>query len=178
MQVLPSNQTTSHEEYAGFSLGSVNRTSDRGNNNNNNSRKDASKSFGNCDEQKDVNKRLESKSKRYDPLIRNKSKEKRNRRKERKRNKVSTKSLKIVGVNCAGLLTKLESFEKLLVEEEPSMFSLQETKLSKPNQIKTESSRNYTIYELLRKKSGGGGLSLGIHKDLQPVWINQGDDEV
>ena len=175
MQVLPSNQTTSHEEYAGFSLGSVNRTSDSGNNNNS---EDASKSFGNCDEQEDDNKRLESKSKRDDHLIRNKSKEKRNRRKERKRDIVRTKSLKIVGVNCAGLLSKLESFEKLLVDEEPSIFSLQETKLSKPNQIKTESSRNYTIYELFRKKSGGGGLSLGIHKDLQPVWINQGDDEV
>ena len=145
MQVLPSNQTTSHEEYAGFSLGSVNRTSDRGNNN----RKDASKSFGNCDEQEDDNKRLESKSKRDDHLIRNKSKEKRNRRKERKRDIVRTKSLKIVGVNCAGLLSKLDSFEKLLVDEEPSIFSLQETKLRKSNQIKTESVRNYTIYELL-----------------------------
>ena len=66
----------------------------------------------------------------------------------------------------------------MLVDEEPTIFSLQETKLNKPNQIKTESSKNDTIYELLRIKSGGGGLSLGIHKYLQPVWINQGDDEV
>ena len=91
---------------------------------------------------------------------------------------MKTKCLKLVGINCAGLLNKLESFEKLLVDEVPSIFSLQETKASKPNQIKTESVRNYTVYELLRKKSGGGGLSLGVHKDLQPVWIAQGDDEV
>ena len=91
MQVLPSNQTTSHEEYAGFSLGSYNRTSYRGNNNN---RKDAKKSFGNCDEQTDDNKKgLESKSER-DVSLRNKSKEKRNRRKERKKDKIRTKSLK------------------------------------------------------------------------------------
>jgi hypothetical protein len=72
----------------------------------------------------------------------------------------------------------LDSFEKLLVDEEPSIFSLQETKLRKSNQIKTESVRNYTIYELLRKNGGGGGLCIGVHKDLQPVWISQGDDEV
>ena len=30
----------------------------------------------------------------------------------------------------------------------------------------------------MRTKSGGGGLCIGVHKDLQPVWISQGDDEV
>ena len=75
-------------------------------------------------------------------------------------------------------MSKLESFENLLVKEEPSVFSLQETKCKKPNKIRTESTRNYTIYELLRKNSGGGGLCIGVHNDLQPVWIAQGDDEV
>ena len=28
------------------------------------------------------------------------------------------------------------------------------------------------------KKSGGGGLCLGVQNDIQPVWIAQGDDEV
>ena len=58
------------------------------------------------------------------------------------------------------------------------MRSLQETKLRKPNKIKTESTKNYTIYELLRQNSSGGGLCIGVHKDLQPVWIAQGDDDV
>ena len=44
--------------------------------------------------------------------------------------------------------------------------------------IKTGSSQNYTIYELLRINSGGGGLCIGVNKDLQPVWISQGDDDV
>ena len=30
----------------------------------------------------------------------------------------------------------------------------------------------------MRKNSSGGGLCTGVLKDLQPVWISQGDDEV
>ena len=78
--------------------------------------------------------------------------------------------MKIVGINAAGLLNKLESFENLLFKENPSIFCLQETKSKRPNQIKNSSVKNYTIYELLRKHSGGGGLSIGVHKDFQPVW--------
>ena len=89
-----------------------------------------------------------------------------------------SQKVQIIGLNCAGILSKLESFEDLLIEKEPSIFCLQETKVKRPNQIKTDSSRNFTIYELLRKKSNGGGLAIGVHNDLQPVWIDQGDDEV
>ena len=74
--------------------------------------------------------------------------------------------------------SKLDSFENLLVKENPSIFCLQETKMKRPNQIKISSAKNYTMYELLRKNSGGGGLCVGVHRDLQPVWIAQGDDEV
>ena len=58
------------------------------------------------------------------------------------------------------------------------MFCLQETKLAKPNKIKGEELKNFIVYELLRQKSKGGGLCIGVHKDLCPVWISQGDDEV
>ena len=83
-----------------------------------------------------------------------------------------------MGINCAGILNKLESFEDLLISKEPSIFCLQETKVKRPNQIKTETSKRFTIYELLRKKSSGGGLALGVLTDLQPAWVDQGDDEV
>ena len=87
-------------------------------------------------------------------------------------------SLKIVGVNAAGLLNKLDSFEKLLKDEIPSVFCIQETKAKKANQIKTDTAKQYTIYELIRKKSIGGGLCIGVSNDLQPAWVGQGDDEV
>ena len=30
----------------------------------------------------------------------------------------------------------------------------------------------------MREKSKGGGLAIGALKDLDPVWINEGNDEV
>ena len=83
-----------------------------------------------------------------------------------------------MGVNAAGLLCKLESFEALLQVERPSVFCVQETKVRKKNMIKTESTRNYEIYELLRTNKDGGGLCIGVSKDLQPSWVDEGDDEV
>ena len=42
------------------------------------------------------------------------------------------------------------------------------------SRIKTENSRNYTIYELLRKSSRGGGLAIGVHNDLNSAWVSEG----
>ena len=39
-----------------------------------------------------------------------------------------------MGVNAAGILNKLDSFENLIRSEEPSIFCLQETKAKKENQ--------------------------------------------
>ena len=93
-------------------------------------------------------------------------------------NKSKENSLKIIGINCAGLMSKIYSFEKMINDENPSVFCLQETKIKKPNQIKIDSSKKFTFYELLRKNSNGGGLCIGVNKDIRSVWISQGDDEV
>ena len=38
---------------------------------------------------------------------------------------------------------------------------------------------NYYVFELVRQsRDGGGGLALGCLKDLQPVWVREGDDQV
>ena len=50
--------------------------------------------------------------------------------------------------------------------------------MKRPNQIRTKSSKNYNFYELHRKSSSGGGLCIGVHKDIKSIWIYQGDDEV
>ena len=77
---------------------------------------------------------LKPKGDENEPGLINKSKRKRNRRKERKIYKNKSKSLKIFGINCAGLMSKIKSFEKVLIDENPSVFCLQETKIKKPNQ--------------------------------------------
>ena len=44
--------------------------------------------------------------------------------------------------------------------------------------IKTKTASKYQIYELLRKSKCGGGLAIGVLKELNPVWVSEGNDEV
>ena len=52
------------------------------------------------------------------------------------------------------------------------------TNVKRPGKIRTKMSANYIIYELTRKNSGGGGLAIGVDKSLNPVWIDEGNDEL
>ena len=96
----------------------------------------------------------------------------------RKKGKVTNKMLKMVGVNAAGLSSKLNSFDKLLQDIEPGVFFVQETKMKRVGKIKTENAKKYQIYELVRKNSGGGGLAIGVLNDLNPVWVGEGCDKI
>ena len=102
-----------------------------------------------------------------------------NRRSLRK-NKISSCStqLKLVGVNCAGLTSKLDSLNYLLGSVRPSIFFLQETKRKKQGGWKIQNGSNYQIFEMLRKEKVGGGLAIGVVPELNPVWISEGNDEV
>ena len=61
---------------------------------------------------------------------------------------------------------------------QPSVFFVQETKFRTNGKLKTENSDKYYIYELIRKDRAGGGIAIGVHKDLDPVWVNEGIDGV
>ena len=101
---------------------------------------------------------------------------KRNKRGERKNTKNINKSLRFLGVNAAGIRSKLLSFKKVLSELKPSVFCIEETKLKDAGKIKLE---NYVIFERVRtNRDGGGGLALGCLKELHPVWVKEGDDQV
>ena len=54
---------------------------------------------------------------------------KRNKRGKRKNTKNINKSLRFLGVNAAGIRSKLLSFKKVLSELKPSVFCIEETKL-------------------------------------------------
>ena len=82
------------------------------------------------------------------------------------------KSLKVYGLNSAGIKSKLKSFDNVL-----SIWMLQETKL-KPNEtIKCENISDFQVFYLSRQKSQGGGLALGVIKDLESTLIREGDDD-
>ena len=104
----------------------------------------------------------------------NKNKNRRNRRGGK--NKKCNSSLRLVGINAAGIASKSESFSKMLGDLDPSVFFIEETKSRRQGQIKCKNTEKYIIYELIRKGRPGGGLAIGAKKELNPTWINEGDD--
>jgi hypothetical protein len=99
------------------------------------------------------------------------------RRGKRKSAKRFKKSLRFMGVNAAGLKSKLSSFKKVLTDLRPSVFLVEETKYKEAGHLKVGD--DFIIYELVRKsENGGGGLALGCLKDLNPCWVSEGNDQV
>ena len=64
----------------------------------------------------------------------NESKRKRIRRKIKRRKSFS---LKFLGNNVDGIMTKLEALEFVIISEEPSVIFLQETKVSRSGRTRT-----------------------------------------
>ena len=115
--------------------------------------------------------RLRNKSIKTLKIKRNKG-----RRGKRKSSKSYKKTLRFLGVNCAGLGSKLMTLKKVLNELKPSVFLLEETKYKDAGRLKFE---NFIIYELVREsRDGGGGLALGVAKELNPAWVREGNDKV
>ena len=82
-----------------------------------------------------------------------------------------------MGVNSAGLKSKLSSFKKVLTDLKPSVFLIEETKFKEAGHIKI--GNEFMIYELVRQSAnGGGGLALGCLKELNPCWVSEGNDQV
>ena len=102
---------------------------------------------------------------------------KKTRRGRRNRAKSFKKELRFLGVNSAGLRPKMFTFKKILSELKPSVFFIEETKYKDEGKIKLDS--NYTVFERVRKsKDGGGGVALGCDKQLHPVWVREGEEDV
>ena len=97
------------------------------------------------------------------------------KKRQRKRKSVN-KNLVLAGMNCAGLSSKWQSFNKLINDISPGAFFAQETKLNKKQKFKIENPE-YIIFRLEREATGGGGLVIGALENLKPVLIKEGDDE-
>ena len=110
----------------------------------------------------------------------NKGKQKsKNRRGLRRNNKKQfQRKLSFIGVNAAGISSKLCSFDNLLYTLKPTIFFVEETKLKTAGKIKTENTKGYQIFELNRSGKAGGGLAIGALSDTDPVWISEGDNDV
>ena len=100
-----------------------------------------------------------------------KTKKKRKRTQNRIENKIST--LKLFGINCAGSKSKLDSFNNVLKRINPHIWTIQETKLKQNENLKGEISQKYQIFYLSRKEAQGGGLAIGVDKEIESTLVRK-----
>ena len=74
----------------------------------------------------------------------------------------------MLGVNAAGLASKLVTFEHALKSIQPKIFFVQEVKQTSVGNIKTQYLQNFQLFELVRKEErvAGGGLMIGVDKEV------------
>ena len=100
------------------------------------------------------------------------------RKRAMKRNKkIINHILKLYGINAAGIRCKTESFSEVLSMLKPNIWMVEETKLKPNEDIKCEALKDFQVFYLSRQKSQGGGLALGVNKQLESTLINEGDDD-
>ena len=105
-----------------------------------------------------------------------KSHVKKEKRRQRKKMKPHKTSIRFLGVNANGLKPRFLTFKKVMKDLNPSVFFVEETKFQEEGELKLE---NFMIFELTRaSRDGGGGLALGVVKELCPVLVRKGDDKV
>ena len=105
-------------------------------------------------------------------------KSKKRKRFENRKCKIISKSVKVFAANAAGIRCKTKSFEHIISSIKPQIWMLQETKLQSNEKIKCEAANDFQIFYLNRQKSQGGGLALGIEKNIESTLIREGDDDI
>ena len=85
-----------------------------------------------------------------------------------------------MGVNANKILNKIDTFDNWLIEKDPAVFTLQETKVSSIGQIKSLATSKYQLYEHIRSVNPGmgGGLCIGVKKELPSSLIRDGGEDV
>ena len=85
-----------------------------------------------------------------------------------------------MGINAAGLSSKLHTFDHALKNSKARIFFVQEVKQSRIGNINTDHLKNFQLFELVRQEQrvSGGGLMIGVDWDLKALQVRQGNDEV
>ena len=99
------------------------------------------------------------------------------RKRNIKRNRIIDANFSVFGINAAGIKSKLKSFDEVLKKLKPKIWMIQETKLKPNEHISCASLRQFQVYYLNRQKSQGGGVALGVDKEIESTLIKEGDDE-
>ena len=98
-----------------------------------------------------------------------------NRRGKRSSQKKVINNLIFAGVNPAGIRSKWPTWRKIVTQSGARLWTMQETKSAQANQLKMD---DFVIYERIRTNKEGGGVAIGAKKDLNPVLIAEGEENV
>ena len=82
--------------------------------------------------------------------------------------------LGLLGTNSNGISNKIESLKHAIGVFQPSIVTLQETKVRKLGSVKL---RGYQVFEKIRTGGTGGGLLTAVDENLSPVLISTGQEE-
>ena len=105
-------------------------------------------------------------------------KSKKKRKRTQIRHKEKETPLKLFGINCAGLKSKLDSFDDILKRVKAQIWTLQETKLKQNEKLKCEMASKYQIYYLSRKEIQGGGIAIGVDREIESTLVREGNDSI
>ena len=83
-----------------------------------------------------------------------------------------------MSVNAAGIKCKLNSLDDILKRLKPQIWCIQETKLKPSEMLKRDVTSKFQMYYLNRQESQGGGLAIGIDKEIESTLVREGNDEV
>ena len=85
-----------------------------------------------------------------------------------------------LGINANKILNKIDSFENWVKEKSPAVFIIQETKVPSIGQIQTNNTKQYQFYKQIRLSNPalGGGLCIGVTRELHSTLLRDGGEEV
>ena len=98
----------------------------------------------------------------------------RNKRRRKKSAKNIIKTIRLLGVNTAGLNSNKTTFRKIISDLNPALFFIEETKFKDTRKMK--STNDYIIFEKVRAH-GSGGWGVAI-KDLHLALVREDKDDI
>ena len=93
---------------------------------------------------------------------------------QRGRGKKSSKVIKILTTNAAGLRSKVKSLSAQVRNLNIPIFTIQETHCTSKGKINID---EYIIFEAIRTNKKNGGTAIGIYKSLNPILIQEYSSE-
>ena len=110
-------------------------------------------------------------------ILKQKKGKKKRKRMEKRNHNIDKCEMKIFAANAAGIRCKIKSFDQIISNIAPKIWMLEETKL-KPNEtMKCDSSKHFNVFYLNRQNAQGGGLAIGVHKEIESALVREGNDE-